>query len=209
MVLGLAVLAVALAIVIWTPGSAPDTDAGEPDRNARQPRTGAIEESVSPRTSTGPRAGGSQPLSPAEQAALEQQQTLAISTVLSSEQQVGEKADEIIRMLPDLRGDVQTLAAAHVADLAESAQLHEAAKLINDPRINPEAREKLFNSFFDAEPLDAAALLVEVLQSGSVAFSDEAQTTLAILLKVDYGSDIAAWKREIAAQRAAAGSAEP
>lgn len=140
--------------------------------------------------------------------ALFRAQEKKLSDLVASNRSIAAKAGEILARLPTLPPDLQQLAAGHAAHLAEGAQLKQAVRLLSDRRVSEQAREILFSSVYNQEPLEASGLLIQILEEGPEKYQAEAERTLATLLQVDHGRDVAAWKKEWAARKKA-GAAPP
>ncbi|MDX6766411.1 MAG: hypothetical protein SFU85_06435 [Candidatus Methylacidiphilales bacterium] len=159
--------------------------------------------SSSPAAGPASQVSASRPVTPADDGAssLYTRQEKDLSALIVSSRSTESKAAELLRLLPELPGDIQELAARHLANLASDEQMMQAVRLMADPRIQPPAQDAILNGVYNRDPLDAAALCIEILKNGPETRFLEAERTLSVLLQADHGRDTAAWTREWKAAR--------
>jgi hypothetical protein len=121
-----------------------------------------------------------------------------ISQIVASERPVHDKAADLLELLPESKGSEQTLVASHLSNVAEGEQLDKLVSYLSDPRINKKSKEEIFNAIFECKkPKQRASLLIQTIEAGVQEFAGEAETALSILLNVDHGANVAAWKAEL------------
>lgn len=124
-----------------------------------------------------------------------------ICDIINSGRSMDQMAADLLALLPQCEGPEQTLAASHLADLINSEQVDQLVPLLGNPKIAPEVKDRFFTAMFEREPMEVAALMIEVIELGNTKFTAEAQKTLGILLTADHGTDTAAWRAELQAQK--------
>lgn len=124
-----------------------------------------------------------------------------ICDIINSGRSMDQMAADLLALLPQCEGPEQTLAASHLADLINPEQADQLVPLLGNPKITPEVKERFFTRMFEREPMEVAALMIQVIEQGNAKFAAEAQKTLGILLTADHGTDAAAWRAELQAQK--------
>lgn len=126
----------------------------------------------------------------AESIAADQQ----VTTILVADADIDQKLVQLIALLDSKNPALREAALPHVAMLAGADKLMGAVPLLEDDSIAPEIHDELFASFFDQEPVDTAALLLEVVEHGRNPYVKEARETLMILLGHPDEENHALWK---------------
>ncbi|HEX5790996.1 MAG TPA: hypothetical protein VFY13_07565 [Luteolibacter sp.] len=124
-----------------------------------------------------------------------------ICDIINSGRSMDQMAAYLLALLPQCEGPEQTLAASHLADLINPEQADQLVPLLGNPKIAAEVKERFFTKMFEREPMEVAALMIQVIEQGNTKFAAEAQKTLGILLTADHGTDVAAWRAELQAQK--------
>lgn len=124
-----------------------------------------------------------------------------VSQILGSGRPVDEIADELLMLLPECSGPIKSLVVSHLTHLVDQDQVGRLLRLLDEPKLNPAAKEEIFSSIYQRDPGDAAALMIQVVEQGSSKYADEAAKALVVLLGVDHGNNAAAWRTELQSRR--------
>jgi hypothetical protein len=195
----LLLLALGLVILQMTHRLIPFVDNGSPNHQTSQapPQSNHTEEPQDHRTARTPTVSLEKGVTPTEE---------TISKILRSGRPIDQMASDLLLLFPDCQGATQTLVASHLSHLTEASQANQLVSFLSDQRINRASKEEIFSSIYQHEPLEVAALLIQVLEEGASEFANEAEQGLSILLEANHGKDVSAWKLALEAQKQAKGA---